>query len=502
MRKYSRRDFIKAAGLSTATLMTNPLPSLLSGERQEKRPNILLITSDDMHWDSPGCFGGQTPAITPNIDRLASQGMRFMHAHMTTAVCQPSRSSLMTGRYPHRHGAEGFEPIDRSVPTLQEQLHEAGYLNATLGKVKHLEPKDKFKWDLFKYKEELGYGRDAKLFYTVAKNFMQTAVSKGQPFSLLANVKDPHRFKGPHCPFYGSKNVQKKFKDLPSPSRVYKPTEVTVPGFMPDLPEIRKEMAQYYSSVRRCDDIVGVIMRALDESGQAQNTIVIFLSDHGMSMPFAKTNCYRYSTRTPWIVVWPGKVKPGTVDKQHFISGIDFMPTLLDAIGLPQPKGMDGFSFLPILLGQQQAGRNKVFTQFYENFSKRRYPMRAVHNHRYGYIFNPWSNGKRQFNDESDNSLTFNAMKEAAKTNKKIADRINFFRYRVLEEFYDYSKDPYSLDNLIAEPAYIKEIDKMRKELLEWMERTKDPELKAFRPIIEDCDDNTISQACQEIESP
>src|SRR5512142_2767113 len=87
-----------------------------------RRPNILLITADDMNWDTPGCFGGSVPGITPNIDRLASQGMRFERAHVTVAVCQPSRSALMTGRYPYRNGAEGFGPIRTDVPTLQEQL--------------------------------------------------------------------------------------------------------------------------------------------------------------------------------------------------------------------------------------------------------------------------------------------------------------------------------------------------------------------------------------------
>ena len=98
-------------------------------------------------------------------------------------------------------------------------------------------------------------------------------------------------------------------------------------------------------------------MRALRESGQAENTLTMFLSDNGMALPFSKTNCYLHSTRTPWIVIWPGKIEPGTVDNRHFISGIDFMPTALDAAGVPQPEGMDGFSFLPILLGQQQAGQ-------------------------------------------------------------------------------------------------------------------------------------------------
>ena len=144
---FTRRRFLKAAGLGSALIVSGRLPGF-GANKQKKRPNILLITADDMNWNAPGCFGGRTPDITPNIDRLASEGVRFEHAHITIAVCQPSRSVLMTGRYPHRNGAEGFQPINTSVPTLQEQLKEAGYLQGILGTVKHLAPREKYKWDM------------------------------------------------------------------------------------------------------------------------------------------------------------------------------------------------------------------------------------------------------------------------------------------------------------------------------------------------------------------
>lgn len=475
---YTRRDFLKAAGIATAAVTLGPA-SVFAEKGEKQRLNILLITADDMNWDTPGCFGGRTPDITPHIDRLASEGTRFIHAHITIAVCQPCRSVLMTGRYPHRNGSEGFEPIDNNVPTLQERLHKAGYLNGILGKVKHLAPADKFKWDMVKDPKELGYGRDPKLYYKFARDFFQLAASKGRPFFLMANSHDPHR------PFHGSMQEQKKLarvlKDIPKPSRIYKSDEIQVPGFLPNLPEVRREIAQYYSSVRRCDDTVGAIMRALRDSGQTKNTLTMFLSDNGMALPFSKTNCYMHSTRTPWLISWPGKVKPGTMDKRHFISGIDFMPTVLDAAGLTQPKAMDGFSFLPALLGRQQAGRNKVFTQFHQTSARKRYPMRCVQNHKYGYIFNAWADGQHVFKNESQSGLTFKAMQAAAQTHPTIAARVKFFQYRVVEEFYDFKNDPDALHNLIDDTTYSKEIDKMRNELLQWMKRTDDPALEAFR---------------------
>jgi len=473
----TRRRFLKAAGLGSALLASGQLPSFGTAQ-QKKRPNILLITADDMNWNAPGCFGGRTPDITPNIDRLASEGMRFEHAHITIAVCQPSRSVLMTGRYPHRNGAEGFEPINTSVPTLQEQLHKAGYLQGILGKVKHLAPPEKFKWDMIEDIQDLGWGRNPELYYKYARDFFQQAAGQERPFFLMANSHDPHR------PFHGSEQERKNFaealKDIPAPSRVYKGDEIEVPGFLPELPDVRKEIAQYYSSVRRCDDTVGAVLRALRESGQAENTLIMFLSDNGMALPFAKTNCYLHSTRTPWIAAWPGRIKASTVDKQHFISGIDFMPTALDAAGAAAPTGMDGSSFLPVLLGKQQTERDKVFTQFHQTSGRNRYPIRCVQDHRFGYIFNPWSDGQRIFKNESQSGLTFNAMKTAAQKDDSVAARVKLFQYRVVEEFYDFKNDPDGLHNLIDDPSYKEEIDKSRKELQYWMKKTGDPALDAF----------------------
>ena len=474
---FTRRRFLKVAGLGSALLASGQLPAFGANE-QKKRPNILLITADDMNWNSPGCFGGRTPDITPNIDRIASEGVRFEHAHVTIAVCQPSRSVLMTGRYPHRNGAEGFQPIDTSVPTLQEQLNNAGYIQGILGKVKHLAPPEKFKWDMIEDIQDLGSGRNPELYYKYAMDFFQQAASQKKSFFLMANSHDPHR------PFHGSEQEQKKFakalKDIPAPSRVYKGDEIEVPGFLPELPDVRKEIAQYYSSVRRCDDTVGAVMRALRESGQAENTLIMFLSDNGMALPFAKTNCYLHSTRTPWIAAWPGRIKAGTVDRQHFISGIDFMPTALDAAGVAAPGGMDGSSFLPVLLGKRQYERDKVFTQFHQTSGRNRYPIRCVQGLRFGYIFNPWSDGKLVFKNESQSGLTFNAMKAAALKDDSVAARVKLFQYRVVEEFYDFKNDPDGLHNLIDDPDYKKNIDEMRASMLEWMKKTGDPALTAF----------------------
>lgn len=440
-------------------------------------PNILLITVDDMNYNSCGVFGSRIHNITPNIDKLASEGMCFQHSHVTIAVCQPSRQAMMTGRYPHRNGAPGFDPIDETVPTLQEQLTKSGYLNGIIGKIEHLAPEHKYCWDyaVHTIKEENGWGRNPEKYFEFSKEFIQKAKEEKSPFFLMVNSHDPHR------PFAGSEDEVMSFGYSTEVSYQYKPEEIEVPGFLPDIPNVRKELAQYFSSVHRCDETVGEILRALDEMEMVENTIVMFLSDNGMAFPFAKTNCYLNSTRTPWIIRWPGVIKSGIKDETHFISGIDFMPTILDLVGLSQIEGMDGRSFLPILKGENDQVRNKIFTEFNTTAGKKKYPMRCIQTYKYGYIFNNWSDGDTFFINESKQGLTYKAMKDAAENDSQIANRIQMFDYRVKEEFYDFEKDPDGLNNLIHNPNYRDEIMKLKKDMYNVMKATNDPILEQFK---------------------
>ena len=474
----NRREFLTRAAGGAAALLA---PGLLRGAERPPagRPNVLLITVDDMNWDTPGCFGGAVKGVTPNIDRLAGEGMRSMRAHMTIALCQPCRSALMTGRYPHRNGAMGFEPIRNNVPTLGEQLHRAGYLNGVMSKGLHMTPVKQFGWDVFVSRNKLGHGRHPKLYYEQAKAFFDRAKREGRPFFLNTNSSDPHR------PFHDTADEGRRFKDYkddyPDPSRVYRHDEVTVPGFLPDLPWIRQDVATYYCSARRADETVGEVLRALKESGLEESTLVMFLSDHGMPFPFAKRSCYLNGTRTPWIVRWPGKVKPGSADKRHFISGIDFMPTVLAAAGLEKPKGMDGTSFLPLLAGKGQEGRERVFTVLHKTVTDQPLPIRCVHEGSFSYIYNAWADGKTPFRTARQLGGPIRVMMNAAKTDPKIAARVKHFMYRTSEELYDYSTDPDALSNLAGRAGHGQRLAHLRGQMLAWMKRTKDPIAKRFQ---------------------
>lgn len=474
-REISRRDFLRGAAVGGACVAM-PFAVRAAAAPDTKRLNVLLITADDMNCDSVGAFGCRIPGITPNIDKLAKDGIRFANAHITVAVCQPSRSVLMTGRYPHRNGARGFEPIDPAVTTLEERLHDAGYLNGIMAKTSHLQPLDKFHWDFFIPAEQLDQGRSPSLYYKFAKQFFEQAKTANKPFFLMANSQDPHR------PFAGSDQEIKQWgKHLPV-SKTYEAKDAQIEGFLPDLPDVRKELAQYYTSVHRCDETVGQILKALADAGQADNTLVMFLSDNGMSFPYSKTNAYIQSTKTPWIARWPGHVKPGSVDSTHFISGIDFMPTIIQAAQLKPVTGMDGASFLPLLAGKAQTGRERVFTVFEEQVGRIQYPMRTVQDKKFGYTYNAWSDGTRSFKNEAMGSITWRAM--TASTDPKIARRVDFFLHRTPEELYDLQADPSCLMNLSSDPRYKATLEAMRKQLLDNMTKTQDHILPAFKEFL------------------
>lgn len=457
------------------------------------RPNFLLLTADDLNYDTPGFAGNPTAGITPNLDRLAREGMWFVHAHVTVAVCQPSRECLMTGRYPHRNGATGFYPVRKDVPTLIECLRAAGYHVGIIGKVAHLQPPEKFPWDFEADEEPTRAGRDPAAYGRLTREFLGQAKTAKRPFFLMANSHDPHR------PFAGSEAASPRTTgqrdpherapgaeetaavDYPPPRRTFRPAEVVVPGFVPDLPPVRTELAQYYGSVHRGDETVGEVLRALREAGCEETTLVMFLSDNGASLPFGKSNCYLTSTRTPWLVRWPGRIRPGAVDSTHMISGIDFMPTVLEAAGLPLPPGMDGRSFLPLLRGKRQAGCDRVFTAYDETSARRAYPMRALQTTRFGYIFNAWADGVTRYQAEPLSGLTFAAMRAAAATNPAVAERVTLLQYRVTEELYDWASDPHALTNLVGRRQFAGQLHRMRREMLSWMEQTGDPMVGSFR---------------------
>ncbi len=437
--------------------------------QQNNRPNILLITADDMGYHSLGVTGSKVPEISPNIDRLSNEGIRFDHAFVNTSVCEPSRGVMGTGLYPNNSGITGFFPTEKEIPTLAEELKTNGYQVGILGKVKHSTPKDvaSYVWDYNKDADELGSGRGPKLYKASLIEFIKDSEKNNKPFFMMANSHDPHHPFFEDSPTYERKGRQR-------PSRIYTVEDVDLPGFLPGLPEVKLELSQYFSSVKRLDDTVGALLEALEETGQADNTIVVFLSDHGMPFAFAKSNVYLASTHTPLIIKWGNEIKKTKVDKKHFVSTIDLMPTLLELTETHVPEKLDGRSFASILKGKKQKDRDVVFTHYNENSGAKSFPMRAIQKENMLYIFNPWAVGGKEYKmaTVSKKNKSFNAMRVS--TDPEVKARADYFLYRTVEEMYDLDKDPNALNNLIADKNHSKDLKELSTLMTKYLTDYKD----------------------------
>ena len=441
--------------------------------------NVLIITIDDMNADSMGSFGCQLPDTTPNMDQLARQGMRFRHAHVQVGNCMPSRNVMWSGLYPHNNLVEGFYQVPHARHThLVDLMNKARYFTAIRHKVSHSTPYSPYAWDLVLDSSPDGsklHVKDAKSYGQSTKRGIEEAEKASKPFCLMINVADPHK------PFYAYGRQGQTVSDQHVPTRIFKADEVPVPGFLFDDPVVRKELAHYYSSVRRADDCVGEIMSALKASGKQDQTVVLFLADHGMPLPFAKTQLYHHSTHTPLVIRWPGVTKANSEDGTHMVSAVDLLPTLADIVGAESPARIDGRSFAPLLRGGQQDDRELVFKEYNENAGASRDPMRAVQSKRFLYIFNPWSNGTRVMATATTGTPTYRRLATLAKTDPALAKRHDLYRYRVVEELYDVQDDPDCLRNLISQPKYAKQADALRDALAKWMNKTADPLLTVFQ---------------------
>jgi N-sulfoglucosamine sulfohydrolase len=337
-----------------------------------------------------------------------------------------------------------------------------------------MEPSGKFNWDFRSdggKKNAEDQGRQPKLYFENTTTAIQKAREKNQPFFINANITDPHR------PFYGSPG------DLAMNSakieNEFKEDQIVIPGFLDDIPNVRKEVTQYFNSVRRFDQSFGQVIKALEASGEADRTVVAFMSDHGMSFPYAKTTIYKCGTWTPLVMRAPG-VSKANIDHDHMVSNTDVMPTLLELLKIKPPDGMDGRSLVQIFSGEKDDAREHVFTHMNTQVQHKAYPSRCVRTKNASYIFNTWADGKTEFHNESQGGLTFTAMKTAGQKDPKIAERVEWFLHRRPEEFYDLTADPHERASKIDEPSHREEIARLKDLLAKQMKATNDPLLGEF----------------------
>lgn len=325
------------------------------------RPNILFLLSDDHSYPYLGCYGNKD-VQTPNLDRLAGQGMRFDRMFVGCPQCVPSRATLMTGRSAVAVRMVRFtSPLPPDLPALPDLLRDkAGYFTGVAGRHYHLDgPSGAGKNacpeidaaikkhglrtfpNRVDYVEKRGGNRD---FGGKLAAFLDAA-PKDKPWFFWLGFGDPHHV-----------------WDTKGPRGVPDPAKLTLPPHLPDLPGVRSDLARYIAEVEHLDGDVQDVLQTLESRGFAENTLVVFMGDNGMAMPHGKGSLYDPGIAVPLIVRWPGQVKPGGVTKQ-LVSGEDFTPTMLEAAGVTPPKEMSGVSYLKLLRGEPFDGRKYIFAE-------------------------------------------------------------------------------------------------------------------------------------------
>ena len=432
------------------------------------RRNVVLLIADDLGLQV-GCYGDRA-ARTPHLDALARRGVRFSHAFATVSSCSPSRSVLYTGLHTHTsgqyglaHGAHNFH-TRAGVRSLPSYLRVAGYRTAIIGKT-HILPRS-----VYDFEEIKASGRNGAQMAKLARKFIEGCGDK--EFCLVMGYTDPHRAgKG--------KNYANQPKHPGIEETKFDPKEVTVPPFLPDSPDVRADLAEYYQSVNRLDQGVGQLLDVLKTTGRDRDTLVLFLSDNGMPFPGAKTTLYDSGIHLPLIISQPGQKKAGLVNRAR-ASWVDILPTILDWAGLKVPIKLPGRSLLPILEQENPTGWDEVYASHVFHEVTMYYPMRAVRTRKFEYIRNLAHKLDYPFAQDLYDSTTWQGILKRG--DKKMGVRgLETFLRRPLEELYDVEKDPAQTRNLAGDSAHARTLATLRKKVRDMQEKTNDPWLVKYQ---------------------
>ncbi|MBX3415642.1 MAG: sulfatase [Pirellulales bacterium] len=437
----------------------------LPREASAAEKNVVVIVADDLGL-TLGCYGDPV-ARTPNIDRLAAQGTRFANAFCTTASCSPSRSVILTGLHNHANGQYGLAHAAHHFRTREELtslprlLSAAGYRTCSIGKV-HVEPEAVYRFDTYA-NEGIQGGRNPVRMAENARDLIES--DDERPFFLYFCPTDPHRAK------------QGFANDTPHPgvsAEKFDPAKISVPGFLPDEPEVREELAEYYESVARVDQGVGRLLEVLEQTGHADDTLVLFLSDNGMPWPGAKTTLYEPGMHLPLIVRDPAQKKRGVVTRA-LVSWTDLTPTILDYAGAEGPKyPLHGRSFRPVLDQEEPAGWDEVFGSHTFHEVTMYYPMRVLRTPRYKCLLNLAHTLPFPFASDLYGSPTWQGV--LARGDQKYGRRlVADYVMRPRLELYDLESDPGELENLAERPEHQQTLAQLTGRLRQWQESTRDP---------------------------
>ncbi|MDF9798929.1 N-sulfoglucosamine sulfohydrolase [Catalinimonas alkaloidigena] len=432
-------------------------------EQREMPPNMLLIVSED-HGPHLSCYG-DTIISTPHLDQIAQEGVLFENAYVAQSVCSPSRSSILTGLYPHQNGqlglaTQGYHMLS-DVENIYSLLKEVGYQTGMIGKL-HVNPESSFPIDYHPITASNFSKKELGRYAAYADTMMRTSE---KPFFLMVNLPEAH------YPWQNSVDGYPEDPILPEDV-----TPFAYIGF--DNERIRNVTASYYNCLLRLDKCIGELMEALEHSGKEENTLVIYLSDHGDEMARGKFDVYEASTKVPFLVKWPGKIKPGR-SSGALISSVDIVPTILDVVGLTIPEKVSGKSLIPLFEDTETDFREYLFTEY--NCDPILYfPRRAVRDHQYKLIYSLLQDRKNESalaytenrSEALDGSPTREEIESAPDSIQEVYSRwINSPEIQL----FDLINDPWEFRDLADDTAYVEVKERLLQALKQWQEATDDP---------------------------
>lgn len=445
--------------------------------KPDTRPNLILIIADDLGWGDSQPYGSDA-ARTPNLARLAREGMTFHRAFVTASSCSPSRASLLTGRFPHNTDAEELHwPVPKEQVTFVEKLKAAGYWTGAAGKW-HLGDavRDRFdkiiEADTSGFQLPAGKKGEAGQFQETQAGEAQSGCAdwlpllaarpKGKPFFLWLAALDPHR------------DFSEKAHDPP-----HDPTAVKLAPYHPDTPAVRADYAAYYDEIARLDRYVGGVLDQLATDEIADRTAILFISDNGRPFPRDKTTLYDSGIRTPWLMKWPGRIEAGS-QCERLVSTVDVAPTFLAMAEIAEPgTTFQGKSLLPLFTTPTRPVHDFIFAE--KNWHDYEDHARAVRTERYKYIRNSYPDLPLTPSADAARSPTGLALAEWEAAKKLLPhQRATFIQPRPTEELYDTVNDPHELRNLAADPRHTVVLDTLREALRDWEQQTGDrvPDLR------------------------
>ncbi|MDP6777136.1 MAG: sulfatase [Candidatus Latescibacteria bacterium] len=423
------------------------------------RPNILVFVPHDL-GDHLGCYGHDT-VQSPSLDRLAAKGLRLTSYFTAAPECTPSRSGMMTGLYTHQNGLMGL--CHRGWELAPEAQHLAQRLW-----------KGGYDTHLFGFQHETG-GSPRRLGYnhTHSQQGFKAPAVCGEVTAFLES--DLARGEKPWFAHVGFSHVHRPWGE----ESAFDPDRIGVPPYLPDNPEVRRDLTHFHQSILEMDEAIGGVLQALEGSGLAEDTVVIFTTDHGCPFPRAKSTYYDPGIRLPFIMRCPGRFEGGDT-QDALLSNLDFTPTVLELCGLPVPDDLEGRSFLPLLEGKPYEEREAVFgALYYDAFYDPIHCLRT-RTHKYIRSFAVTPAGAEGADpevlathktgiwiraDDSDVQSSLSWQSIADGDHPKPPE----------EELYDLTEDPLEQSNLAGDPAHAKVLERTRRLMQEMMERTSSP---------------------------